>query len=73
MLSHKCQFCGLINEEFAEGDKLDVHYLTSCLMLTNCNGCGQIVEISALNAHLIKECAEKDQYKRCKTCKESFH
>jgi centrosomal protein CEP104 len=42
-------------------------------MLTNCNGCGQIIEISAINNHLIKECSEKALYKQCKKCKESFH
>ena len=42
-------------------------------MLTNCPGCTQIVEISALNSHLIKECQERDLFKKCKTCKEAFH
>lgn len=42
-------------------------------MLTNCNACGQIIEVSALNAHLLKECVKKDQYKQCKRCRESIH
>ena len=42
-------------------------------MLTNCPGCTQIIEISVVNNHLIKECTEKALYKKCKTCKESFH
>ena len=35
----KCQFCGLVDKEFGDGEKLDNHYLNSCLMLTNCPGC----------------------------------
>jgi len=41
-------------------------------MLTNCNACGQIIEVSALNTHLLKECVKKDGFKQCKRCKESI-
>ncbi|CDW78329.1 UNKNOWN [Stylonychia lemnae] len=66
----KCQFCGLVDKEFGDDEKLDAHYLNSCLMLTNCPGCTQIIEISAVNSHLLKECSEKAQYKQCPQCKE---
>lgn len=41
-------------------------------MLTNCNACGQIIEVSSLNNHLIKECVQKENYKQCKRCHESI-
>eukprot|EP00347_Sterkiella_histriomuscorum_P005376 403356849 len=68
----KCQFCGLIDKQFADGDFLDNHYLNSCLMLTNCAGCTQIIEIQVVNSHLLKECTEKALYKQCINCKEAF-
>lgn len=42
----KCQFCGLTDAMFLDSEKMDLHYLNFCLMLTNCAGCGQIIEIS---------------------------
>jgi len=68
-----CQFCGVREEEFRHSEKLDLHYVVSCLMLTNCNACGQIIEVSSLNSHLVKECVKKDQHKQCKRCRESIH
>lgn len=67
-----CQFCGTREEAFHDSEKLDLHYVISCLMLTNCNACGQIIEVSALNTHLLKECVKKEDYKQCKRCKESI-
>ena len=41
-------------------------------MLTNCPGCDQIVEVSALSKHLKTECVNKHKYKTCKRCRESI-
>jgi len=45
----------------------------NCLMLTNCNACAQIIEVSSLNNHLLKECLKKENYRQCKRCKESIY
>ena len=68
-----CQFCGIRDEEFRDSEKLDLHYVLNCLMLTNCNACAQIIEVSTLNTHLAKECAHKEQHRQCKRCRESIH
>jgi hypothetical protein len=67
-----CQFCNDQQAEFKDSEKLDLHYVINCLMLSNCNACGQIIEVANMNMHLIKECDKKALYKQCKRCKESI-
>jgi hypothetical protein len=67
-----CQFCSVREPGFKDPEQLDLHYLSYCLMLTNCLACGQIIEVSALNAHLVKECAQRSMFKQCKRCRESI-
>ena len=40
-----CQFCGIQEEALQAPEKMDLHYVIGCLMLCNCNACGQIIEV----------------------------
>ena len=42
-------------------------------MLTECSHCKQVIEISSLNEHLLRECDRAQQFKQCPRCKESVH
>ena len=44
-----CQFCSEQQEEFRDSEKLDLHYVLNCLMLTKCDACGQIIEVMNVN------------------------
>jgi late competence protein required for DNA uptake (superfamily II DNA/RNA helicase) len=48
-----CKFCGVEKKEFTKTTALDMHYVEDCVMLTQCPGCPQVVEISTLNDHLV--------------------
>jgi hypothetical protein len=37
-----CQFCGLHDPAWADGNKLDLHYFQDCPVLTACKSCGQV-------------------------------
>ncbi|RLN45178.1 hypothetical protein BBJ29_006187 [Phytophthora kernoviae] len=52
---YTCPFCGVVDEKF-DSDYLDQHFWASCKMLTPCKMCGQVIEISTLNEHLLTEC-----------------
>ena len=47
----KCQFCGISSPEFLSAEKMDLHYVLQCTMLTNCAGCTQIIEVSSYTEH----------------------
>eukprot|EP00928_Gymnodinium_smaydae_P012291 TRINITY_DN14465_c0_g1_i2.p1 TRINITY_DN14465_c0_g1~~TRINITY_DN14465_c0_g1_i2.p1 ORF type:complete len:391 (-),score=78.50 TRINITY_DN14465_c0_g1_i2:115-1287(-) len=55
-----CQFCGRQDPTFTP-EALDVHYWRECPMLTQCELCQQVIEISTLRAHLMEECEVVDQ------------
>ena len=57
-----CQFCFEHNAEFTE-ERLDIHYFKDCPMLCSCEQCGQIVEVSALNDHLVEECDQNQTFR----------
>jgi hypothetical protein len=57
-----CQFCGLYDPSFTD-EKLDMHYWKDCPMLTSCEQCGQIVELVALNGHLVDECDRNQAFR----------
>lgn len=50
-----CQFCGLQDPAFTN-EAMDLHYWRECPMLTLCQHCQQVVEISSLRSHLCEEC-----------------
>jgi hypothetical protein len=51
-----CQFCGIKDKEFAIGENLDLHYVNECMLLTQCPGCTQVIEVATLTGHLGAEC-----------------
>uniref|UniRef100_A0A8C9UVR4 Centrosomal protein of 104 kDa n=1 Tax=Spermophilus dauricus TaxID=99837 RepID=A0A8C9UVR4_SPEDA len=65
-----CIFCGERSESFTE-EGLDLHYWKHCLMLTRCDHCRQVVEISSLTEHLLTECDQKDGFGKCHRCSEA--
>ncbi|XP_053516221.1 centrosomal protein of 104 kDa isoform X2 [Artibeus jamaicensis] len=69
-LDYLCIFCGERSEAFTE-EGLDLHYWKRCLMLTRCEHCRQVVEISSLTEHLLTECDSKDGFGRCFRCSEA--
>jgi len=50
-----CQFCGIEDPTFT-GETMDVHYWRECPLLTQCEHCQQVVEVSGLRSHLCEEC-----------------
>ncbi|XP_072040175.1 centrosomal protein of 104 kDa-like isoform X2 [Amphiura filiformis] len=69
-LDGQCVFCGEKDESFKE-EGLDVHYWKFCPMLKRCGSCKQVVEISAINDHLLTECENKDKFAKCPRCQEA--
>lgn len=70
---NSCDFCGKTEKFFADKGKLDIHLWKDCPMLTICEMCEQVVEISCLNSHLLEECDFKKSFRRCPRCKEAIH
>ncbi|XP_046386698.1 centrosomal protein of 104 kDa isoform X2 [Ischnura elegans] len=64
-----CVFCLERNKAFASEEGLNLHYWRNCPMLTRCSHCRQVIEVSALSAHLIGECDAHQMYKQCSRCK----
>lgn len=58
ILSHAfcrmCIFCLSKGQVYSE-EGLNIHYWRTCPMLTKCEACKQVVEISYLNLHLLSE------------------
>ncbi|XP_038188982.1 centrosomal protein of 104 kDa isoform X1 [Arvicola amphibius] len=69
-LDNLCIFCGERNESFTE-EGLDLHYWKHCLMLTRCDHCRQVVEISSLTQHLLTECDKRHGFGKCHRCSEA--
>ncbi|KAM8790479.1 centrosomal protein of 104 kDa isoform 2-T2 [Rhynchonycteris naso] len=69
-LDNLCIFCGERSTSFTE-EGLDLHYWKQCLMLTRCDHCRQVVEISSLTEHLLTECDKKDAFGKCHRCSEA--
>ncbi|XP_034949351.1 centrosomal protein of 104 kDa isoform X2 [Chelonus insularis] len=63
-----CIFCLSKDQAYSE-EGLNIHYWRSCPMLTRCESCKQVVEISHLNSHLLNECDQRNSYVKCDTCK----
>ena len=69
----RCQFCNRSDKAFSEQEKLDLHFWKDCAMLTECQYCSQVIEISTYNDHLLRECEKAADFKQCPRCKESIH
>ncbi|OWZ17499.1 hypothetical protein PHMEG_0008558 [Phytophthora megakarya] len=68
---YTCPFCGVVDEKF-DSDYLDQHFWASCKMLTPCKMCGQVIEISTLNEHLLTECEMQKNHRECPRCGEAI-
>ncbi|KAG3084871.1 hypothetical protein PI124_g18264 [Phytophthora idaei] len=68
---YTCPFCGVVDEKF-DSDYLDQHFWASCKMLTPCKMCGQVIEISTLNEHLLTECEMHQNHRECPRCGEAI-
>lgn len=49
-----CIFCLSKGQVYSE-EGLNIHYWRTCPMLTKCEACKQVVEISYLNLHLLSK------------------
>ena len=67
-----CEFWGTYDKNFIEEDVKDLHYLESWPKLTSCPGWEQIIEKSALNAHILTEWENKDNFEQWKDWKEPY-
>ncbi|XP_011351567.1 centrosomal protein of 104 kDa isoform X3 [Ooceraea biroi] len=67
-----CIFCLSKGQVYSE-EGLNIHYWRTCPMLTKCEACKQVVEISYLNLHLLNECDMRSNYVKCDTCKQAVH
>ncbi|NXY13778.1 CE104 protein, partial [Atrichornis clamosus] len=70
-LDNLCIFCGERNESFTE-EGLDLHYWKHCPMLTRCEHCRQMLEISSLTEHLLNDCDKRDNFGKCQRCREAL-
>ncbi|GMF40249.1 unnamed protein product [Phytophthora fragariaefolia] len=68
---YTCPFCGVVDEKF-DSDYLDQHFWASCKVLTPCKLCGQVIEISTLNEHLLTECEMQQNHRECPRCGEAI-
>eukprot|EP00033_Pygsuia_biforma_P006303 GCRY01007032.1.p1 GENE.GCRY01007032.1~~GCRY01007032.1.p1 ORF type:complete len:181 (+),score=40.95 GCRY01007032.1:511-1053(+) len=62
-----CVFCGYSDPSLTP-EKLDLHFWKDCPMLTACKACGQIVEVSNMDEHLLTECEHAAKYTGCDVC-----
>ncbi|XP_015519363.2 centrosomal protein of 104 kDa [Neodiprion lecontei] len=67
-----CIFCLSKGQVYSE-EGLNIHYWRSCPMLTRCEACKQVVEVSYVNLHLLNECDMRNNYSKCDTCKQAVH
>lgn len=61
----ECEFCGVVNKDFAKHNQMDLHLWRECRMLTTCSSCAQVVEIQSLSAHRLDECDHSHDYREC--------
>ncbi|NXQ28602.1 CE104 protein, partial [Alaudala cheleensis] len=69
-LDNLCIFCGERSKSFTE-EGLDLHYWKHCPMLTRCEHCKQMLEISSLTEHLLTDCDKRDSFGKCPRCREA--
>ncbi|KAF7990486.1 hypothetical protein HCN44_000291 [Aphidius gifuensis] len=64
-----CIFCLSKDQSYSE-EGLNIHYWRTCPMLTRCESCKQVVEISYYNSHILNECDRRNNYVKCDNCKQ---
>lgn len=55
-----CDFCGKTDPAFSLEDNMDVHFWDECPSLIECCFCEQVVELTGLTEHRLKECESKE-------------
>jgi hypothetical protein len=63
----QCMFCGKLDAGWSTEEDLEMHYWKECPLLAPCTACEEIVELEALNSHLLEECEKKELYAQCET------
>ena len=66
------EFWGVFDKNFIDEDNKDLHYLENWPKLTSCPGWEQIIEKTALNAHILAEWENKDNFEQCNDWKEPY-
>ncbi|XP_063965860.1 centrosomal protein of 104 kDa-like isoform X1 [Lytechinus pictus] len=69
-IDQQCIFCGEKDPKFKD-EGLDLHYWKFCPMLTKCQNCKQVVEISTLTEHILTECEKRADFAQCPRCSET--
>ncbi|XP_072174681.1 centrosomal protein of 104 kDa-like [Diadema setosum] len=69
-MDQQCIFCLEKDPKFKE-EGLDMHYWRYCPMLTKCQSCKQVVEVSGLTDHLLSECEQRMEFAKCPRCSET--
>lgn len=65
-----CVFCNKAG--FASEDELDLHMWKDCPVLSACPHCNQVIEVSKLNDHLLRECEHRGNHRACPRCHEAI-
>ncbi|KAH9254664.1 hypothetical protein BASA81_007431 [Batrachochytrium salamandrivorans] len=68
--SSLCVFCNKAG--FTSEDELDLHMWKDCAVLSACPHCNQVIEVSKLNDHLLKECEHRGNHRACPRCHEAI-
>lgn len=55
-----CDFCGKSNPLFSNQETMDLHYWQDCPALIQCQYCEQVVELTGLTEHRLKECEHSE-------------
>ncbi|KAM3146908.1 hypothetical protein pb186bvf_001062 [Paramecium bursaria] len=63
-----CEFCGIEDKTLTNQNTRDLHLWKDCVMLTVCQSCAQVTEISDLANHMLDECEFKREYRQCEMC-----
>jgi hypothetical protein len=59
-LALACEFCGKKDPSYSLEENMDVHFWDECPALIECAYCEQVVEITGLTEHRLKECENVD-------------
>uniref|UniRef100_T1I0C3 TOG domain-containing protein n=1 Tax=Rhodnius prolixus TaxID=13249 RepID=T1I0C3_RHOPR len=69
--SRQCIFCLQVCDNFTE-EGLNIHYWKFCPMLTRCVHCEEVLEVTGVHRHLLRDCELKSIYRGCEKCNEAI-
>ncbi|XP_073987115.1 centrosomal protein of 104 kDa isoform X2 [Rhodnius prolixus] len=67
----QCIFCLQVCDNFTE-EGLNIHYWKFCPMLTRCVHCEEVLEVTGVHRHLLRDCELKSIYRGCEKCNEAI-